>query len=196
MVDINAELFVLFKKLNIELASVDAAAMGVADLIKKCVKEEESELYQGVKGIGDRIQETKKEIAGIIPEGVVVDAKIELDAVVSATEDATNKILDAVEQLQKLTKECPDKELGQKIAVEISHIFEACNFQDLTGQRIKKVMGVLKYIEGSIGGMLSSFGDETTIRNDKRADAHLMNGPQLDTQAPNQDDVDRLFDSA
>ena len=37
-------------------------------------------------------------------------------------------------------------------------IFEACNFQDLTGQRITKVVGTLKFIETHIVRMMEIWG--------------------------------------
>ena len=82
-------------------------------------------------------------------------------------------------------------------------IFEACAFQDITGQRVTKVQTVLKDIESKIDGLLAAFGGESagatgaaegwqessTDRN--RED--LLNGPQHPGQGTTQDEVDALL---
>ena len=43
-------------------------------------------------------------------------------------------------------------------------IFEACNFQDLTGQRINKVMTTMKFIEHHINTMMDIWGGVDAIK--------------------------------
>ena len=111
--------------------------------------------------IHDAINRTKREIATL--HGKSFDgqemAKVngELGAVVGGTEQATQQILEAVEAIDQaataLSKNIsPDQQklLSEEIQERVVAIFEACNFQDLTGQRISKVMTTMKFIEQHI----------------------------------------------
>jgi len=82
-------------------------------------------------------------------------------------------------------------------------IFEACNFQDLTGQRINKVMNTMKLIEGHINVMMEIWGGVDAIKahapqiiDTREDDEKLLNGPKLegDVGHASQDDIDALFD--
>lgn len=120
-------------------------------------------LYEEINDLATYIQKAKTEIADLRPNDIREDhipsATDELDAIVSATEDATGKILDAVENIEnglgRLTAEQAEPLLEQ-----VTKIYEACNFQDITGQRISKVVKTLKYIDAKIDAMLGVFGDE------------------------------------
>jgi chemotaxis protein CheZ len=82
-------------------------------------------------------------------------------------------------------------------------IFEACNFQDLTGQRISKVMATMKFIENHITIMMDIWGGVDAIRSHvppmadgREGNARLLNGPKLDGDAghASQNDIDALFE--
>ncbi len=75
----------------------------------------------------------------------------ELDAVTAGTAQATQKILTAAEEIDQLANSLSaalkgriEQDLAQDISDSILRIFEACNFQDLIGQRVAKVMKTLK----------------------------------------------------
>ncbi|MCC7259436.1 MAG: protein phosphatase CheZ, partial [Alphaproteobacteria bacterium] len=77
-------------------------------------------------------------------------------------------------------------------------IYEACTFQDLTGQRVNKVIKILKEVDARIARMLQLFGGDAAVtalprRDERTGDERLLNGPQLPDQAPSQDDIDALF---
>ena len=81
-------------------------------------------------------------------------------------------------------------------------IFEACNFQDLTGQRITKVVGTLKFIETHIlrmmeiwGGLEAFKGIEAETIAQRKGDARLLNGPRIAGESghASQDDIDAMF---
>ena len=81
-------------------------------------------------------------------------------------------------------------------------LYEACNFQDLTGQRITKIVGVLKFIEERLDRVIAAWGDLEAFRglveqeNEGRAeDRALLNGPKLEDDAGHvsQHDIDALF---
>ncbi|WP_291852804.1 protein phosphatase CheZ [Bradyrhizobium sp.] len=158
------------------------------------------------------IDRTKREIA--VLHGTSFDgdemAKVngELGAVVGGTEQATQKILEAVEAIDNaataLSKGTPDqqKQLTEEIQERVVAIFEACNFQDLTGQRISKVMATMKFIEGHIMEMMQIWGGVDAIKahapaiiDTREGDAKLLNGPKLDGDKGHvsQNDIDALF---
>jgi chemotaxis protein CheZ len=163
--------------------------------------------------IYDAITRTKREIA--VLHGKSFDgeemAKVngELGAVVGGTEEATQQILEAAESidnaataLSKVTSPDQQKLLSEEIQERVVSIFEACNFQDLTGQRISKVMTTMKFIENHITVMMDIWGGVDAIKahappivDDREGDAKLLNGPKLDGDAghASQNDIDALF---
>src|ERR1700736_1879735 len=164
--------------------------------------------------IHDAINRTKREIAvlhGKSHDGAEM-AKVngELGAVVGGTEQATQQILEATEAIDQaasaLSKNIsPDQQklLAEEIQERVISIFEACNFQDLTGQRISKVMSTMKFIEQHINAMMEIWGGVDAIKahampivDTREGDAKLLNGPKLDGDVghASQDDIDALFD--
>jgi len=163
--------------------------------------------------IHDAINRTKREIATL--HGKSFDgqemAKVngELGAVVGGTEQATQQILEATEAIDQaataLSKNIsPDQQklLSEDIQERVVSIFEACNFQDLTGQRISKVMTTMKFIENRITAMMDIWGGVDEIKahapakvDDRSEDDKLLNGPKLegDVGHASQDDIDALF---
>ena len=163
--------------------------------------------------IHDAISRTKREIA--VLHGKSFDgeemAKVngELGAVVGGTEHATQQILEAAEAidqaasaLSKVNSPEQQKILSEEIGERVISIFEACNFQDLTGQRITKVVGALKFIEAhivrmmEIWGGIDSFKDVDPVAPEAReGDQSLLNGPKLEGEVghASQDDIDALF---
>jgi chemotaxis protein CheZ len=164
--------------------------------------------------IHDAINRTKREIA--VLHGKSFDgnemSKVtgELGAVVGGTEEATQQILEAAESIDQaataMTKvNSPDQQklLSEEIQERVVSIFEACNFQDLTGQRISKVMTTMKFIENHITVMMDIWGGVDAIRahapaivDEREGDAKLLNGPKLDGDEghASQNDIDALFD--
>lgn len=188
---------------KINEADADAILSLMVDVIRQQVGEHEKSIYSEIVDIQQKIEKVKQELAEKMPNGVVPEATQELDAVMKATEDATNKILDSAERIREVTITMDDKIVAKKcIEDEVVKIFEACNFQDITGQRIKKVTSTLQYIENSVGNIIKTFEIENEVATPKKkksleeiTDKDLMNGPQLDAETPSQDDVDKLFDS-
>ena len=127
----------------------------------------------------------------------------ELDAIVAATEKATNTIMDATEQIEGLMDKV-DPEDASVIMEATSTIYEACGFQDITGQRTTKVVKALKDIEEKIDALVEAFGSEIEkFKNDnpkadeesgrELTDEDLLEGPQLEEQAQTQEEIDALL---
>jgi chemotaxis protein CheZ len=164
--------------------------------------------------IYDAINRTKREIA--VLHGKSFDgnemSKVtgELGAVVGGTEEATQQILEAAEAIDQAASalgkvNSPDQQkiLSEEISERVVSIFEACNFQDLTGQRISKVMATMKFIENHITVMMDIWGGVDAIKahapaiiDTREGDAKLLNGPKLDGDDghASQNDIDALFD--
>lgn len=71
------------------------------------------------------------------------DVTEELEAVVAITAQATNTILDAAEEIEATVRPL-DGEAGNALRGIASRLCEACSFQDLTGQRIRRIVAVLQ----------------------------------------------------
>lgn len=121
----------------------------------------------------------------------------ELDAIVSSTESATFTIMSACEEIQKLLQGRPLEE-SASIEGQIIRIVEACTFQDLTGQRISKIVRALKEIDRHAAALSRVLGDSFSLLQEQAAPAALtkdplLNGPQLPGQGISQDEIDRLL---
>jgi chemotaxis protein CheZ len=136
----------------------------------------------------------------------------ELDAVVESTERATTQLLGAVEEIEShagmLNATVLPPGMKQHVDVILERVitaYEACNFQDLTGQRINKIVGVMKFIEEHLDRLietwsqLDSFRELITVMPVSTAldeESSLLNGPKLDHDPGHvdQNDIDSLFD--
>jgi len=163
--------------------------------------------------IHEAINRTKREIAVLHGKSFDGDemTKVtgELGAVVGGTEEATQQILEAAEAIDEAASamaktQSADQQarLSQDIQERVITIFEACNFQDLTGQRIQKVMGTMKFIEHHINVMMEIWGGVDAIKahappivDERVGDARLLNGPKgLGEEGhASQNDIDALF---
>ena len=166
-------------------------------------------LYGELQALGSFIAAAKAEISAIRPDDIqqkhLPTATDELSAVVGATAQATGEILDVVEQIEKMRAELA-AEQAAKVTDLVTRIYEACNFQDITGQRITKVVKTLQQIDVKVTAILAAFGDKLPGEHarpvpvavpepaaDARPDADLLNGPQLPGQGISQADIDALF---
>jgi hypothetical protein len=124
------------------------------------------------------IARTRSEIAAIQPEGSsnIGHATNELDAIVDTTERATSDILSSAEQTQEiawtLRERGVDPAMCDQIDALVTEIYTACSFQDLTGQRIRKVIDALRFLERRLDSMLAPWrGDAPPVVPEQRAKA-------------------------
>ncbi len=95
--------------------------------------------------------------------------------------------------------------MARRLTDPVTAIYEACSFQDITGQRIGKVVGALRQIEFKVEGLLAAFGDENArARRDhleselggrEGVEGSLLSGPQGQAEVQNQDDIDAVFEN-
>jgi chemotaxis protein CheZ len=164
-------------------------------------------LHADIEALANYISTVKAEIAAIRADKInaeyVPSASDELSAIVEATEQATNGIFEAVESIEALTAEmAPD--VADRVSSSVTSIYEACGFQDITGQRITKVVKALQSIEEKVQDLLQAFGEEAGATRravepeaeaEVEGDERLMNGPQLSSNAQSQAEIDALLAS-
>jgi len=123
----------------------------------------------------------------------------ELEEVVATTEQATQRVLAAAEEIDQLANNLIaalqgkfEQGLVKDIQDLVVRIFEACNFQDLSGQRIAKVLATLNFVEDHVSRVLEELRKPSAARRDG---AQLLHGPRLvsDDGHVSQTDVDELF---
>ena len=148
------------------------------------------------------IARTRSEIAHLRPpEGVdmeLLSATGELDQIVAATEKATSEILSAAEDIQEvawtLRENGVSPELCDRLDKHAIDIYTACSFQDITGQRVDKVVRTLRLIEQRINAVIEAWGsDDIAGKNGSLAEGALLGGPQADGAGLRQDDVNRAL---
>lgn len=119
------------------------------------------DLRAGIATLGRIMAEARRDLAALQANDMrlrdLPGATDELSAVVAATESATNAILDAVEAIEKSAGGLAP-EAGDPIREGVTRIYEACNFQDVTGQRITKVVNVLKEVDKTVFALMDAFG--------------------------------------
>jgi chemotaxis protein CheZ len=161
-------------------------------------------------GLFQYVNRVRYEIAAINhpveDEHVLSSMADQLDAIVEATEHATNTIMESVEQSTELLYSIRDDLTDeQKAVVDKSiewsnQVFEACSFQDITGQRVSKVMKSIIYVEERVNALIDVWGkdelDKVNVQAtlEKTSDEKLLNGPQLKGQGISQNEIDSLFD--
>jgi chemotaxis protein CheZ len=188
-------------RIAVDTTEVAAVVEAIVESLSGDMSIADLKLYHELAQLAQYIQRAKREIADIKPNEIrerhIPMATDELDAVVEATAEATGTILDEAETVQKLSATLPPP-VANKIGAAVTRIYEACNFQDITGQRITKVVKTLKYIESKIDALLAAFG-ETVVGKlaspVKPPDEDFVSGPQLPKAANNQDEIDAILAS-
>jgi len=163
-------------------------------------------IYAELQGLQKIIEEARAAIGATRPDDIkdkhIPSATDELDAVVEATAEATGTIMDAAEIIMEKAG-AVGGENGDAITNEVMKIFEACSFQDITGQRITNVVKTLKTIETKVGKMISiissrmpgagNSSDLPPEEDTRTEDEKLLNGPQMKDKAISQEYIDKLL---
>lgn len=182
------------------LQEVLALAQEFANAAKDILDIRDEAIVSELRHLVEHIQKAEAEIAALQPRGIqensIPKADAELRAVVEHTGEATNAIMAAAEEL--MGADSSDADAYQALVNDkVMEIFEACSFQDITGQRITKVANILKYIEERLARFAAIAGalEEPPIDHDDRRDGGPgMAGPALRSEANDQDAIDALFD--
>lgn len=212
------EIFERHSEIMSMLAAIKESIVPAKEISTSLVEEHRRDMQEALRlkaeldSIYEAIERTKREIATLRYAGAqgkeITCVTDELGAIVTGTETATNSILAAAERIDELSSNLSsrlsggDQDIAREILDNVINIFEACNFQDITGQRISKVVNAMKFVEErvhhmiDIWGGMESFKDVETIDDPKRqGEKALLNGPALatDTGVTSQDAIDALF---
>ena len=162
----------------------------------------ETSLLGEVEQLGRLIAAARAEIAALQVDDItashIPSATDELDAIVAHTAAATDSILEVCETLDRLAV-VQDGEAAARLQDATTRIYEACSFQDITGQRITKVVATLKAIDAKIAQIVCTFEAHPAAAplppRPAAAAAPLLHGPQLPASAMHQSDIDALLAS-
>jgi len=194
-----------------QTGSTETSTESAADANRRAFKVEADGLRQlqhEAEAIHNAIARTKQEIAMLHAGHGRPRAARELHAVVDGTERAAHQIMDAAETIAKAAKALTasgdrgqNSELSQQIRDHVLRIFEACNFQDLSGQRITKVLAMLQFIDESIARMMEIWGGADAFKHYADASKNepdLLNGPKLtgENGHVSQADIDAILEAS
>lgn len=152
--------------------------------------------------IADYIARTRTEISKLRPNDIkeqrIPTAGAELEAVVTDTERATETIM---HEAETLLGEKPDDIAAYKAQVDdaMMRIIEACSFQDLSGQRVSKVVESLRHVEKRVSRFAATMGvhdaeaDEDEIAEAERKKKLHLNGPAIGGPEVKQDAIDEMI---
>jgi len=187
-----------------------ADAAGVEQIVREVISTmtgdlsaTETTLLAEVEELGRTIAAAKAEIAALrvddITDSHIPSATDELSAIVDHTAAATNSILEVCETLDAVASGLSGKQ-SEQLNDATTRIYEACSFQDITGQRISKVVMTLQTIDTKVAHIIATFstaGSVGPVVPESRVspEAALLNGPQLPTAAMDQSEIDRLMAS-
>ena len=170
-----------------------------------------SRLKQELDGLSRYIMRVRQEVATIDRPGERINdfesMGDQMVAVVKATEAATNTIMEAMESNGEAIAELrgkiddPDQlALLDKIAANGNSVFEACSFQDITGQRVGRVAKSIPFVEERVEVLKFLLGEdeiadaETASDREEPTGEKLLSGPRLNGEGLSQEDIDSLFD--
>lgn len=190
------------KQPDFEPGMVTEVIRAVLTTISDDLTAKEATLLREVEELGRTIAIAKSEIAALrvddITDHDIPFATDELDAIVEHTAQATHAILESCEMLDSVS-DAVTGEPATQLQHAVTRIYEACSFQDITGQRITKVVTTLKVIEEKVAHIIATFGPSTETHRRSAdtitSDADLLNGPQLPAHAMDQSDIDKLMAS-
>jgi chemotaxis protein CheZ len=151
--------------------------------------------------LSDHIRVTRNDIGALRRNGgdsqMFSSTTDELEEIVTETARATNRIMDAAETVENIASALAEPVVANALMDAVTNIYEASAFQDITGQRIAKIVRALQSLEEKLTSLASAFGplEEVGAAETPQGDAALLNGPQLEKIASSQTDIDALFAS-
>ena len=194
-----------------EEARIDAAVRAVLGSMAGDLTATEAALLAELEGLGRTVARAKEEIASLRVDDInishIPSATDELDAIVGHTAQATNEILDCCEVLEGVAGRVGGGE-AEALSGASTRISEACSFQDITGQRIGKVVTALKAIEERVAQVTERFSavaaghslpasapppPKPAAAASETEGRRLANGPQLPGAGVSQADIDKLL---
>jgi chemotaxis protein CheZ len=162
-------------------------------------------LQKEAQRIVEILQEARTEIAAIANtqdsagnNKGIFGLEDELNAVITETEAATNTIMDHAETVMRLSGQSQQENTTKALMEAAGAIMEACSFQDITGQRIQRVIAAIHEVQQRTERLVHRLEIDTSkaalpLSEDTRTDAALLAGPQNQGEGVSQDDIDALM---
>ena len=204
------------KQLQLEISNLEQSGATEVPMatVKALIQEVNTLFGQGSGGnslfgelgqLAKYLNEMRKELYAMqqddLAEAKIPDAASQLQAVLDLTEKAAGSIMAECEAIEdKLSG--VDAATQEAIQESITKIYEALSFQDITGQRLQKIITVLQEVERQILRMVVVFGLKSKTAEDGldsatkdklESEAELLSGPQLPGQGLEQDQVDDIL---
>lgn len=190
--------------------SVDEVTKVVSEVMSSItgdVAVDSMHLKDELKDLLSHIDQAKAEIAALRPKEYgtrkIPEASNELEAIVQGTEVAAQKIMDAADELGEIAEKCDDETNARLVEIS-TDLFEASGFQDITGQRVTKVVTTLSHLEEKLSALADAIGDNDVDDQlsdddmekdyDAMSNEDFLHGPQLENEAQDQAAIDALFD--
>jgi chemotaxis protein CheZ len=169
--------------------------------------EAEPAITRELAAIRSALERNVRELAALINDDRdrrMTRAAGDLGAAIEGMEAATQTILGSAEAIDDCARALASAlsndyhhGLAQDVQDHVVRIYEVCNFQDLAGQRIGKVIAVLIMIEDRLMAMSArhSGSVEQPMRHGATSSERLVNGPRLDGESghASQRDIDVMF---
>jgi chemotaxis protein CheZ len=196
--------FLKQKRENVTFHDIISLAEVAAQSMQGFFQAMDVKVYRELREIAGYIESMRHEIGALqvndLKETRIPLAGEELGAIVQATEAATNTIMECAEAVMGADASNP---AAYKALVDekMMVIFEACSFQDITGQRIAKVVETLQHIEERVSRFadvmqakdIDGFLTEHERERAERREKYLLHGPQLAGGGVDQSKVDEMF---
>jgi len=176
-----------------DIAVLTDVVATILSVISADISANQAILLHEVETLAHTIANARAEIASMSVTEItgrhIPSASDELDAIVSHTAAATETILAACEALDAIIASLSEP-TASRLQAATTAIYEACSFQDITGQRLTKVVSVLKAIDVKVASIVASGQHVQALATYPET---LASGPQLPNQAMAQADVDQLL---
>lgn len=161
-------------------------------------------LHREVESVARYVSTLKREIAALRPNEIYRDrlpeAHGDLNSIKEATATSVNAIMSAGEAILT-SKESSLDSYRADVEAKVMQIFEACSFQDLTGQRVSRVDELVGQMERRLQRFAlavkasdsASVFDRDAINREARREVLIVEGPQNEA-ATDQSAIDKMFD--
>ncbi len=182
----------------LDVNHIDTIIEEFLGIIKPFTTEDyQKEIYYQIEMILVQFLALKRELSSIstdiLEDNFVPNITMDLRSVVIQTERSVTGILDIADEITHFCQKVENSEVREELIIKSTRILELCNFQDLTGQRIQKIIHHLGEAEPIIYKILHILHPEVVLSVEKTHT--LVNGPQNEENAPSQSDIDALFNN-
>jgi chemotaxis protein CheZ len=172
----------------------------IIDSLRTLDREEKGPLIAVLEHLSHYVQSTRRDIAALRvaddSEDSFVTAASELEEIVAESAKATDDIIAAAESIEQVAAG-RDRATAKTLNDAATRIYVSCAFQDITGQRIAKVLHALQRIEMGVAELAQACSGELGSRSAAGAEAKpkalSLEGPPRGGQSSRQEDIDRLF---